>query len=78
MAIYSLGLAVPFLITSFGIERFLAFYTRFRVHLHKVEVASGVLLIFLGLLIGFNKFTILNGYLGFLNDYVLKLERLFT
>jgi cytochrome c-type biogenesis protein len=78
LSIYSLGLAVPFLITSLGIERFLAFYTRFRVHLHKVEVGSGVLLIFLGVLIGFNKFTVLNGYLGFLNDFVLKLERLFT
>lgn len=78
LSIYSLGLAVPFLITSLGIERFLAFYTRFRVHLHKVEVASGVLLIFLGLLIGFDKFTVLNGYLGFLNDFVIKLERLFT
>jgi cytochrome c-type biogenesis protein len=78
LSIYSLGLAVPFLITSLGIERFLAFYTRFRVHLHKVEVGSGVLLISLGLLIGFNKFTVLNGYLGFLNNFVLKLERLFT
>jgi cytochrome c-type biogenesis protein len=78
LSIYSLGLAVPFLITSLGIERFLAFYTRFRVHLHKVEVGSGVLLIFLGLLIGFNKFTVLNGYLGFLNDFVIKLERMFT
>jgi cytochrome c-type biogenesis protein len=78
LSIYSLGLAVPFMITSLGIERFLAFYTRFRVHLHKVEVASGVLLIALGLLIGFDKFTILNGYLGFLNDFVIKLERLFT
>jgi hypothetical protein len=37
-----------------------------------------VLLIALGLLIGFDKFTILNGYLGFLNDFVIKLERLFT
>jgi cytochrome c-type biogenesis protein len=78
LSIYSLGLAVPFLITSLGIERFLAFYTRFRVHLHKVEVGSGVLLICLGLLIGFNKFTVLNGYLGFLNDFVIKLERMFT
>ena len=78
LAIYSLGLAVPFLLTSLGIERFLAFYTRFRQHLHKVEVASGVLLIFLGLLIGFNKFTVLNGYLGFLNNFVIKLERVFT
>jgi cytochrome c-type biogenesis protein len=78
LAIYSLGLAVPFLLTSLGIERFLAFYSRFRQHLHKVEVGSGVLLIFLGLLIGFNKFTVLNQYLGFLNNFVIKLERLFT
>src|SRR6266404_6466067 len=78
LAIYSLGLAVPFLLTSLGIERFLAFYSRFRSHLHKVEVGSGVLLICLGLLIGFNKFTVLNQYLGFLNQFVLKLERLFT
>jgi cytochrome c-type biogenesis protein len=78
LAIYSLGLAVPFLLTSLGIERFLAFYRRFRQHLHKVEVASGVLLIVIGLLIGFNKFTIFNQYFGFLNDWVLSLERLFT
>ncbi|HUQ49486.1 MAG TPA: cytochrome c biogenesis protein CcdA, partial [Terriglobales bacterium] len=78
LAIYSLGLAVPFLLTSLGIERFLAFYARFRQHLHKVEVASGVLLIIIGLLIGFGKFTIFNQYFGFLNDFVIKLERLFT
>jgi len=78
LAIYSLGLAVPFLLTSLGIERFLAFYSRFRSHLHKVEVGSGVLLIIIGLLIGFNKFTAFNQYFGFLNDYVIKLERLFT
>ena len=78
LSIYSLGLAVPFLLTSLGIGRFLAFYSRFRSHLHKVEVASGVLLIVIGLLIGFNKFTAFNQYFGFLNDYVIKLERLFT
>lgn len=78
LAIYSLGLAVPFLLTSLGIERFLAFYAKFRRHLHKVEVASGVFLIFIGLLIGFDKFTMFNQYFGFLNDYVIRLERLFT
>ena len=78
LAIYSLGLAVPFLLTSLGIERFLAFYQRFRQHLHKVEVTSGVLLIIVGLLIGFNKFTIFNQYFGFLNDWVIRLERIFT
>src|SRR6202050_2934373 len=34
LTIYSLGLAVPFLLTSLGIERFLNFYGRFRRHMH--------------------------------------------
>ena len=78
LAIYSAGLAVPFLLTSLGIGRFLTFYSRFRRHLHKVEVGSGVLLIIIGLLIGFGKFTLFNQYLAFLNNWVLKLERMFT
>lgn len=77
LAVYSLGLAVPFLLTSLFIERFLAFYTRFRQHLRKVEIVSGVFLIIVGLLIGFNKFTLFNQYFGFLNDVVIKLERMF-
>jgi cytochrome c-type biogenesis protein len=78
LAVYSAGLALPFLLTSLGIERFLRFYSNFRRHLRKVEVASGVLLIGLGLLIGFNKFTMLNNYLGFLNKWVISLEKMFT
>jgi cytochrome c-type biogenesis protein len=78
LAVYSAGLALPFLLTSLGIERFLRFYANFRRHLRKVEVVSGVLLIGLGLLIGFNKFTMLNNYLGFLNKWVISLEKMFT
>jgi len=48
---YSAGLAVPFLITGLGINKFLGFYSKFRKHLHKVEVVSGVVLISIGLLI---------------------------
>lgn len=48
---YSAGLAVPFLITGLGINKFLGFYSKFRRHLHKVEVVSGVVLILIGLLI---------------------------
>jgi cytochrome c-type biogenesis protein len=48
---YSAGLAVPFLITGLGINKFLGFYSRFRRHLHKVEVVSGIVLISIGLLI---------------------------
>jgi cytochrome c-type biogenesis protein len=50
-AFYSAGLAVPFLLTGLGINRFLGFYKNFRKHLHKVEVASGVILIFVGVLV---------------------------
>lgn len=71
LAVYSLGLAVPFLLTSLGIDRFLGFYGRFRRHLHTVEVASGVLLIVIGALVLTRHFTMLSGYLGFLNRFSL-------
>jgi cytochrome c-type biogenesis protein len=48
---YSAGLAVPFLITGVGINKFLGFYSKFRKHLHKVEVVSGAVLIMIGILI---------------------------
>jgi len=48
---YSAGLAVPFLLTGIGINKFLSFYSRFRQHLHKVEVVSGIVLILIGVLI---------------------------
>jgi len=48
---YSAGLAVPFLVTGLGINKFLGFYAKFRRHLHKVEVVSGVILIVIGLLV---------------------------
>lgn len=67
--VYSLGLAVPFLLTSLLIDRFLSFYGRFRKHLHTLEVASGVLLIALGVLIFTRHFTVLSSYLGFLNRF---------
>jgi cytochrome c-type biogenesis protein len=71
LAIYSLGLAVPFLVTSLGIGRFLKFYSRFRSHMHALEVASGALLIVLGGLLVFGRFTLLSSYFAFLNRFAL-------
>jgi len=50
-AFYSAGLAIPFLLTGLGLNQFLGFYGKFRRHLHKVEVVSGVILIVVGLLV---------------------------
>ncbi len=71
LAVYSAGLAIPFLLTAAGINRFLHFYQRFRRHLHTVEVLSGVLLLFVGGLIFMNRLTWLSGKLGFLNRFAL-------
>ncbi len=59
-AFYSAGLAIPFLVTGLGINQFLAFYGKFRRHLHKVEVVSGVVLIIVGLLVATGYSTLLN------------------
>ena len=39
---------MPFLLTGLAINHFLVFYSRFRKHLHKVEVFSGLALILIG------------------------------
>jgi cytochrome c-type biogenesis protein len=71
LAVYSVGLAVPFVLTGLGLSQFLKFYGGFRKHLQVVEVLSGVLLIAIGVLMAFNRFTILSGYLSFLNRFTL-------
>ncbi len=69
LAVYSAGLAIPFLLTALGISQFLRFYQRFRRHLHAVEVSSGVLLLLVGGLIFANRLTWLSGKLSFLNYF---------
>ncbi len=54
---YAAGLAVPFLITGLLLNQFLGFYSRFRRHLHKVEVVSGILLIIIGVMVMSNSVT---------------------
>ena len=77
-AVYSLGLAVPFLLTSLLMERFLKFYSRFRSHMHALEVASGGLLIALGVLLVMGRFTLISTWLSFLNRFEISLEGITT
>lgn len=71
LAVYSAGLAIPFLLTALGISKFLSFYQKFRRHLHVVEVLSGILLLLIGGLIFVNRLTWLSGKLAFLNRFSL-------
>jgi cytochrome c-type biogenesis protein len=74
LSVYSLGLGVPFLLTSLGLNRFLSFYTRFKRHFRVVEVASGLLVITIGVLILTNRLSSFNAYFSFLNEIALRLE----
>src|SRR5579872_4423745 len=49
LAIYSLGLGIPFIAAAFAIEPFAAFLSRFRKYLHRVEQAMGALLVVTGI-----------------------------
>jgi len=78
LAVYSAGLAIPFLLAALGIVQFLRFYQRFRKYLHAVELGSGILLLFVGGLVFLNKLTWLVQKLSFLNSIALWLERALT
>src|SRR5215469_3852726 len=78
LAVYSAGLAIPFLLTALGISQFMNFYRNFRKYLHAVEIFSGALLLFIGALVFSNKLTWLTGKFAFLQATTGKLEEALT
>ncbi len=62
---YSLGLAIPFMLTSLGINSFLKHFQRLKHHMRMVSLVTGILLIVTGALIFFNSFAIISGYFNF-------------
>src|SRR5947209_18829572 len=75
LAVYSLGMALPFFLTALGIGRFLGFYGRFRPHLRKVEVVSGGLLIVVGVMVLTNHFALLNYWMNRISFFRSLAER---
>ena len=63
LAIYSLGLGVPFLLTSMAINRFFSVTAQIRRHYHAIELVSGGLLVAIGVLIFTGQLTIIVRYL---------------
>jgi cytochrome c-type biogenesis protein len=71
LAAYSAGLAVPFLLAAVALESFLEWFQRFRRYLPWVMRVSGVLLIFVGVLMITGEFTRLAGWLQqFTPDFI--------
>jgi cytochrome c-type biogenesis protein len=69
---YSLGLAIPFVLSAVAIERFLAVFQRLRRRMVWVTRAAGVLLIAVGILLLTDYFTILASYLQGLTPEFLR------
>ena len=63
LAVYSAGLALPFLLAAFAVESFLEWFQRFRPFLPWVMRISGVMLVAVGLLLVSGEFTRLAGWL---------------
>ncbi|HET7379055.1 MAG TPA: cytochrome c biogenesis protein CcdA, partial [Gaiellales bacterium] len=72
LAAYSLGLALPFLVTALALDRFLVWFQRFRPYLVWVERIAGILLIILGLLLVTDRFTLIASWLQGLTPEFLK------
>lgn len=73
LGVYSAGLAVPFLLATLALDRFLGAFKRFRRWLPWVNRVSGALLLAMGILLVTGSFTLLAGYLiRFTPDFLLQ------
>lgn len=70
---YSVGLAIPFLASALALDAFLKTFTKFRRFVPVLQIASGAMLVALGVLLATGTFTILSNYLvGFTPAFILE------
>lgn len=63
LSIYSLGLALPLLVTALSVNAFLTSFRKLKGYLWVVSLISGIFLIFVGLLIFTHSYTLLTAWL---------------
>ncbi len=63
LSAYSLGLGIPFFITSLTVNSFLSAFKRIKKYMRLIEIISGAFLIIVGILILTNYFVILSSFL---------------
>lgn len=70
---YSLGLAVPFVLSAIAVDRFMAFFRRVRRQMGWLSKGTGLVMVCVGLLMVTNRFTMLAGWLNrFTPDFLLE------
>ncbi|MBI4455812.1 MAG: redoxin domain-containing protein, partial [Acidobacteria bacterium] len=78
LALYSVGLGIGFILAALFLNQFLVAFKKICVHLHKIEVASGVLLLLIGTLIFTDRLSLVASRLSFLNPEGLVASKLTT
>lgn len=76
LAIYSAGLAVPFLLAGWSIDYFFSAFARLKTHFRTLERVSGVMLIGVGLMLVTNQLAWFNTHFTFLTDIVVAAEEM--
>jgi len=64
LVIYSMGLAIPFLLTALAINQFFKAFQKIRRYDHTIELVSGAMMVVVGVLIFTNRFTLIANYLS--------------
>lgn len=60
--IYSMGLAIPFFLSSLAMHQFLTVFNRFKKHIRIFEIVTGVFLIIVGIMIFSNYLSVLSRF----------------
>jgi cytochrome c-type biogenesis protein len=76
LTIYSAGLAVPFLVAGWSIEYFFQAFQRIKDHFRKLEVASGIVLVGVGVLLVTGRLSWLNTRFQFMAEWLSAAERM--
>jgi cytochrome c-type biogenesis protein len=75
LAVYSAGLAVPFLLAGWSMNLFLEGFSRVKRHFRALEITSGAILVGVGVLLVADRFSDLNRRFAFMGDWIAAAER---
>jgi cytochrome c-type biogenesis protein len=59
LAVYSLGLGIPFLLTSLAVNQFFSAFAKIRRHYKAIELTAGALMVVVGVLIFTDQLTMI-------------------
>lgn len=60
LAVYSLGISIPFILTALALDKFFVFFNKIKKYFHSIELLAGALLILMGILMFFGQLEKIN------------------